>query len=81
MNTIETWTTFFGWLTIVNIGIYLITILALFAMRSWVYKTNAKMFGISDDEVANTSFKYIGAYKLMITVFCFAPWLALKLMA
>jgi len=28
-----------------------------------------------------TTFKYVGAYKLLLTVFCFAPWLALKLMA
>jgi hypothetical protein len=81
MNSLETWTTFFGWLTVVNIGIYLLTLVALMGMRSWVHKMNAKMFGIGEEEVANTSFKYIGAYKLLIAVFCFAPWLALKLMA
>jgi hypothetical protein len=81
MNSLQTWTTFFGWLTIVNLGIYLITILALFSMKDFVCRMNAKMFGTSEDEVARTSFKYVGAYKLLITVFCFAPWLTLKLMA
>jgi len=81
MNSLQAWTTFFGWLTVVNIGIYLLTVGALAAMRSFVHRTNAKMFGISEEEVANTSFKYVGAYKLLITVFCFAPWLVLKLMA
>ena len=81
MNDLDTWTAFFGWLTIVNLGIYLITVLAIFAMREFVYNMNAKMFGISKEDVATTSFSYVGAYKLLITVFCFAPWLALKIMA
>ena len=81
MNSLQIWTTFFGWLTIINIGIYLFSIAGLTAMRSWVYKVNTKMFGISEEEVANTSFKDVGTYKLLITAFCFAPWLALKLMA
>jgi len=81
MNLITTATSFFGWLTIVNLGIYLITVLALWLMRDFVYRMNAKTFGISEEEVASMSFKYVAAYKLLITVFCFAPWLALKLMA
>jgi hypothetical protein len=81
MGTMQTWTAFFGWLTIVNIGIYFITVTALFSMRGFAYRINAKMFGISEDEVAKMTFKYVGAYKLLIAVFCFAPWLTLKLMA
>ena len=81
MKTPEIWTTFFGWLTIINIGIYLITVTALYLMRGFAYRMNARVFGISEEEVGNTTFKYVGAFKLLITVFCFAPWLALKLMA
>lgn len=81
MNSIQTWTTFFGWVTVVNIGIYLVTVLALLAMRGFAYRMNARMFGISEEKVASASFKWVAAYKLLITVFCFAPWLALKLMA
>ncbi len=81
MNELDTWTAFFGWMTIVNLGIYVISVFALWVMRDFVCRMNARMFGISEDEVARTSFKYVGAYKLLITVFCFAPWLALKLMA
>ena len=81
MNDLATWAAFFGWMTIVNIGIYLITVIALATMRGFAYRTNARIFQVSEDEVAKTTFKYIGAYKLLITVFCFAPWLALRLMA
>jgi len=81
MDSLQTWTTFFGWLTVINIGIYLITAIALMAMRSFAYRLIAKLFGISEEEVVKTSFKYVAAYKLLIIVFCFAPWLALTLMA
>lgn len=81
MASIETWTSFFGWCTIINIGIYLIATIALAAMRSWAYRINAGIFQISEEEVALVTFQYLGAYKLAITVLCFAPWLALKLMA
>lgn len=80
MNSMQVWTAFFGWLTIVNIGIYVVSAIALFAMRDFAYRMNAKIFGISEADVAKTTFRYIGYFKLLITVFCFAPWLALKLM-
>jgi len=81
VKTIEAWTSFFGWCTVINIGIYLITVIALAAMRSFAYRINARIFRISEEDVARITFQYVGAYKLAITVFCFAPWLALKLMA
>lgn len=81
MTDLQTWTTFFGWCTIINMGIYLITVTALAAMRTWAYRINASIFRISEDDVARTTFLYVGLFKLAITVFCFAPWLALKLMA
>ena len=79
MDTIETWTTFFGWMTIVNIGIYVIINLALHLMRDFAYRMNARIFRISEADVAKETFRYVGFYKLAITVLCFAPWLALKL--
>ena len=78
--TIQTWTTFFGWLTVVNVGIYLIIVTAIFAMRNFAYKMNAKIFGVSEEVVAKAMLRYVANYKLLLTVFCFAPWLALTLM-
>jgi hypothetical protein len=79
MTNPQAWTAFFGWLTIVNLGIYMFTVLMLWLMRNFAYRLNARLFRISEEQVAKTTFNYIAAYKLLITVFCFAPWLALKL--
>jgi hypothetical protein len=81
VNSIATWTSFFGWMTIVNMGIYLVTVIALMLMRGFAYRTKARIFRISEADVAKETFRYVGFYKLAITVFCFAPWLSLKLMA
>ena len=81
MASLDTWATFFGWCTVINIGIYLISVIALAAMRSWAYRINARIFRITEEDLARITFQYVGAYKLAITVLCFAPWLALKLMA
>jgi len=81
MNSLQTWTTLFGWMTVVNLGIYLISVIALASMRGFAYRINAKIFGISEDDIATISVQYVAAYKVLIAAFFFAPWLALKLMA
>ena len=59
MNTLQTWTTFFGWLTVANLGLYLITVIALFSMKGFSYRMTAKMFGVSEDVVAKATLDYI----------------------
>ena len=81
MNSIETWTAFFGWCTVINIGIYILTAAGVTLTRGLVYRINGRLFNLSEQDIARVSFQYVAAYKLMITVFCFVPWLALKLMS
>ncbi|MEO1201738.1 MAG: DUF6868 family protein [Pseudomonadota bacterium] len=81
MSTLESLTSFFGWFTIVNVGLYIVIALAVMTMRDFMVGINAKLFGIPADDVKRYSFAYIGNYKLAITFFAFAPWVALKLMA
>ena len=80
MNSLETWTTFFGWLTVVNLGIYLVMVVAIITMRKFAYTMNAKMFGVSEEVVAKATLRYVATYKLLLAVFCLSPWLALTLM-
>ena len=80
MGSIEAWTSFFGWCTVLNVGLYMLTVIALITMRGWVARMNARLFGIPEDEVLRVSFLYVGLYKLAITALCFVPWLALTVM-
>lgn len=81
MDSIETWTSFFGWCTVLNAGIYLISATALLTLRPLVVRHNVRWFGVTEEIALRTSLQWLGAYKLGILLFAFAPWLALIFMA
>lgn len=81
MNDIDTLATFFGWCTVVNFGIYLLTVGALLVFRNLAYRINARIFGITEAEAGHITMQYVGHYKLAITLLCFVPWVALKIMS
>jgi len=81
MNSINVLAEFFGWLTVINFGIYLLTVGSLTLFRDMALSINARIFAISVEDVSRVSFQYVAAYKLAITVFCFAPYIALKVMS
>ncbi|MGE0191126.1 MAG: DUF6868 family protein [Planctomycetota bacterium] len=81
MGSIEAWTRFFGWCTVLNLGMYLVSVVAVLTMRGFVVRRNVRWFGVGEDEVLRTTFRWIAAYKLAIVVLAFVPWLALTLMA
>lgn len=75
------WTQFFGWCTLLNIAMYLFTVVMVVTMRGAVVRSGARWFGVSEDVALRTTYQWIGAYKLAIILFALVPWLALKLMA
>jgi hypothetical protein len=81
MDSIEAWTRFFGWCTLLNLGVYLISAVALLTLRPMVVRNNMRWFGVTEDDVLRTSLQWLGAYKLGILLFALVPWLALTLMA
>lgn len=60
--------------------IYLTTVATVTLLRSTAMRMNAKMFAVSEEEVRLVTFQYIAWYKLAITVLCFVPYVALKVM-
>ena len=81
MSSIASLATFFGWCTVINIGIYALTVVAFIAFRSMALRINARIFEISEEDVARDTFRYIANYKLAITVLCFVPYVALKIVS
>jgi len=81
MNSIDTLAEFFGWCTVINFSIYLLTVVSLMLFRGMVLRLNARIFAISEEDVARLSFQYVGIYKLAITVLFFTPYVALKIMS
>ena len=81
MEGIELLTAFFGWCLVISLGVYVITVTAYWLLRGMALKINARSFGISEDFVAEVTFRYVASYKLAMTVLFFTPWLALKILA
>ncbi len=80
MEGIETLTAFFGWCLVISIVVYVITVSAYWLLRDFAMRMNANAFGITEQHVAEVTFRYVAAYKLAITVLFFTPWLALKIL-
>ena len=76
---IETLTTLFGWMTVINIFILLFTTLSIIVMRDRIVKIHAQMFGVAESELTLVYFRYLANYKLMILIFNLVPYIALNL--
>ena len=70
---------FFLWCMLINSVIYLFTALAVLIFRNFVNKIHEALFGFDEKTVSQSIHRYLGNFKLIITIFNFAPWLALSI--
>jgi len=80
MGNLTEITTFFGWYTVVNIGIYAITAIAVILFRNAVKKIHSKLTGVPVENLDELYFSYLGNFKLAIILFALTPYIALKIM-
>tara|TARA_B100001989_G_C24547169_1_gene471707 strand:- start:3621 stop:3872 length:252 start_codon:yes stop_codon:yes gene_type:complete len=78
--TIETLTAFFGWCSVLNVGLLIFTVLALLVMRNFAVKTHSQMFGVNPDDLPKMYFTYVANYKIAIIMLNIVPYCALKIM-
>ena len=77
--TQEILTTFFGWMTVINIVFLTLSSLMLMIMKDWVASLHGHLFGVEPAQVKQTIYSWLGAYKIMTLIFSLAPYLALRL--
>lgn len=77
--TITELTTFFGWMSIVNIALLIFYVLVLTTCRGGIQKLHAKIFGVSVDVLPTMYMEFLGRYKILIIFFNLAPYLALRI--
>ena len=83
MNSIESLATFFGWCTVINLGIMLLFVLIMRVLDKdgFFFETSAKIFGISKEEVRTTHFRVFQQWRLALAVLNLVPYFALKAMS
>ncbi len=77
--TLETYTDLFAWMTAINVGLLLVTTLALWAMRDWVSTLHGRMFGIPAETARIEIYRYLATFKIAVIVLNLVPYLALRI--
>jgi len=78
--TIEQLTEFFKWMTIINLGLFLLSFLVTSILRNTITNLHAKIFAVEAGRVSEILYILFGFYKVMIIVFCFVPFVALLML-
>lgn len=74
-------TSFFGWMTAINILVLIIVGLAVVVLRGVMVSLHSKLLGVPEADLPGMYFRYIANYKVAVFVFNLVPYIALKLMA
>lgn len=80
MLTLEVITKFLGWCSIINIGLLLLSTLALAFMPERMISIHGKWFKLSHQELLRIYFQYLALFKLSVIMLNIVPYLALKMM-
>ena len=81
MNNIQTLVLFFGWCSVINIAILLLSTVILVLMKEAIATLHSKMFGLGQSDLSAAYFQYLGHYKIAILMLNVIPYFALKLMS
>lgn len=81
MISIDVLTTFFGWCTVINIGLLLYTFIFISVFQKFTIKIHSKLMNVEPAELPKIYFNYIALYKIIIIVFNIVPYFSLKLMS
>ena len=68
---------FLFWCLLLNMAIDTFTALVTLRLRNFMSGMHERLFGVSQQTVHTAFYIYLAAYKLLIIVFNFVPWLAL----
>jgi hypothetical protein len=77
--TIETLTSFFGWMAVISIGFMAVATIGIIGMRSFTVGIHQRMFGLSEDAIKLSYFNWLANCKIVILFFIVAPYVALRM--
>ncbi len=72
---------FFGWCSIINLAVLIISSLCIATMGNSISRLHGRLFDIDPERLRPVYFHYLGNYKIVTLVFNIAPYLALKIIA
>lgn len=73
-------TELFKWMTIINVGVFLVSAVLTITFRDFVCKMHGLIFGIDKEEVPMVLYKYLGTYRIFILTFNLIPYVSLLIL-
>jgi len=77
--TLELFTSFLAWCTLVNLVFLLIWFFFLTAGGGWMRRMHGKWFNLSEEGFAAVHYKMLAYFKLLWVMFNLTPYLVLRL--
>ena len=74
---IQKLTAFFKWCTIINIVLFIFSVLFLIAAPDFVHGVHGQLFNLSREAFDVIIYSFLGLYKIFILVFNLVPYIAL----
>jgi len=71
---------FFFWWFIIDMAVYLFSVIMVLLLKDWMSGLHTKLFGISETVAKEVIYRYIATFKIMVIVFNFSPWIALVIL-
>ena len=68
---------FLAWMTIINAGLFLVSVLAYLFFKKPLSKMAVKMYGITTEQFKELYMRTLAFYKILILMFNVIPWIAL----
>ncbi|HHN67443.1 MAG TPA: hypothetical protein ENK15_05330 [Thermopetrobacter sp.] len=73
------WSAFFGWMTVLNIGLLLLAWLFVWLLGPWGAELAQRLLSVPPATMQDIYVRWLAMYELFIYAFNLVPWLALKL--
>jgi hypothetical protein len=74
---LESLTRFFMWCTILNVGMQIFFFVVMLTFKDTAYRMQKKFFPLTNEQLDLVMYCFLGGFKLLVTVFCIVPWIAL----
>jgi Family of unknown function (DUF6868) len=76
---IQTLTTFFMWMTIINGGLFVYWAAICAFAPDWLYRMQSRWFRVPRESFDVAIYAFLGVFKIVFIVFNLAPYLALSI--
>jgi len=81
MTEIDTLTEFLGWCSVINVGIFIFSAIAVTILRDPIASIHSRLFRLNKSDLPEIYVHYLGVYKIAVIIFNLVPYIALKAMS